>query len=74
MKGVYVGGRFGGSKRLQRKNFGPPWKESHWRLVGGGDRERVSISRIQREVVMQKESRNAGKKGETHGWANDLKW
>ena len=37
-----AGGRIGGAKRRERNNFGSPWKESHGKLRGGGDRERES--------------------------------
>ena len=46
-------GRIGGAKRLQRNNFWPPWKDSCRKLRGGGDWERESRIRIQREVVLQ---------------------
>ena len=47
---VDAGGRICGNKRRQRNNFGPPWKESIGRIRGGGDLERASHIRIQREV------------------------
>ena len=46
-------GTEGGAKKLHRKNFGPPWKESSGRLRGEGDLEIASCSRIQREVGWQ---------------------
>ena len=47
-----AGGGLDGSKRQQRSNFGPLWKEYHANLGGLGDRERELHSRIQRELVM----------------------
>ena len=44
--GADVGGRLGGSKRPQRSNFGPPWKEYHGKLRLKGYRNRESQSRI----------------------------
>ena len=58
-----TGGRICGAKRRQRSNFGPPWKESHRNIRGGGKRERESHSRIHREVVIQR--------GELELWDGD---
>ena len=49
-----AGRRLGFIKRRQRKHFGPTWQVPHRMLRGGGDRERESRSRSQREVVMQR--------------------
>ena len=53
MKGVDAGGGIGGAKRQQRNNSNPPWQKFRRRLRGGGDLERMSRSRIQREVGWQ---------------------
>ena len=53
MRGMDAGGRFGGTKRQQRNDFGPPLQESRGKLRGRGDWEGASHSRIQREVVLQ---------------------
>ena len=48
-----TGGRLDVAKRQQRNNFGPPWKESCRNLRGGGNWERASHSRSQRDVVLK---------------------
>ena len=50
MQGVGARERLSGSNRRHRNNFGSPWQESRERLIGGGHMERVSHSRIWREV------------------------
>ena len=52
-KGLLVGGSLGGTKRLHRNNFGPPWNESSGGLRVGGDLEKDTCSKSHREVGWQ---------------------
>ena len=59
-RGVDAGWRLGGSKRRQRNNFGPPWKDSHGKLRGGAiGRESYAVG-ARRKWCCRMVSWNAG--------------